>query len=155
MILTRKYILTFLYFSLTHSLTYASPCVVTIAKSVCWGDYQVHVELLDRINNQLLADTVLEKNQYWTRVTFDCKPLQVIKARAAFTPAIFKNDEGRFFMAKRFWAFPQSAPTPGSEWTFNICFDQEFSNLPMPLKANGNCACDFSKIPPVTLPAKE
>jgi len=137
--------------NLLQSISYALPCVVTLVKNTCWGDYEVHIELRN-IMSGLLADAVIPKNQYWTRVTFDCQSKQTVKAFAAFTPAIFAKDEGAFFNAKRFWLLPPEDPKAGSAWTFTIRFPDDFSNIPQPLTGGGNNCTYDSQIPPVKVP---
>ena len=129
----------------------AVPCIITIVKSDCWGDYNVHVELSEQNTNVLLADVVLPKNISFQRIQLDCKPLQEIVAKASFSPEIFEDQKGHFFAAKKAQKMPDTLPSPGSAWAFNLCYPSDFSNLPSPLKATGSCACDYSRLPTIKI----
>lgn len=128
---------------------FAVPNVITFVKNNCWLDYQVHFRIHDRTTGKHLGEVVIPKNQAWARVQFDAAENQVLAIQASFSPAIFEADKGRMYPANRFWKMPDNHPIAGSVWTFNVCFDQEFANAPMPPSATGNCACDFSRIPAI------
>jgi hypothetical protein len=129
------------------TLAHAVPCVFTVIKSDCWGDYKVQVTLSDRNANVPLHTFDLQKNDYFQRIQMDCRPSQVIAAQAQFSPPIFNGDTGKMYNANVFWMIPVVTTEPGAGWSYNICFSKDFANVPFPLGVTGNCDCDFSRVP--------
>lgn len=127
---------------------YALPCVVTVIKSPCWSDYSVTVNIMDSTYNTLLSKIVITKGTSWQRVTFDCKPSQVLSANASFTPVIWENQKDVIYQSDRFWKLPEKAPEQGALWSINMCYPMQFSNVPSPLDTT-NCDCSMDGIPPV------
>ncbi len=141
----------FLGASLFASQVMAIPCFITMVKGSCWQKYTVTVDVLDAENDQALMTITIPKGRNWTRQSFEAKPKQRFMLRATFSPTFWKTEEGRQYYAKRYWSLPEDIKGEVA-WHVGACFPGDFSGVPTPPEAAGNCSCDRREIPPVAQP---
>ncbi|MDP3269368.1 MAG: hypothetical protein Q8M40_10010 [Legionella sp.] len=126
---------------------WAINCFFTLAKDSCWTGYNVVVDVIDARTNQILTTVTVPAEKSWTRQSFVCEPSQKLMYHARFTPVFWQSDEGKTYLAKRFWSLPSIINQGDSAWNLSVCFASDFALVPFPPNATGNCACDFKDIP--------
>ena len=127
----------------------ALPCFLTMVKDNCWTNYTVTVDITNASNGQSVASINVPQGQSWARQEFNCKPADKLSFRASFTPVFWEQDEGKTYSAQRNWSLPETVAKGDTAWNITMCYSSDFSEVPLPPGASGNCACDTSKIPPV------
>ena len=126
---------------------FAFPCFYTLAKSNCWVDYDVTVNVYDTKNNQLLKTVVVPKGKAFVREAFVCEAGQTLNYTATFTPKIWENEIGAVYNAQHYWALPVELTAKTKAWEVSVCYPDAFAEVPFPPQASGNCKCDFASIP--------
>lgn len=129
--------------------SFAFPCYFTLAKDSCWTDYDVKVIVMDAVKNKELLTVNIPKGKSWVREKFTCQPEQKLFYHASFSPVFWQSEVGKTYMALRYWILPASISKDQSAWVISVCYPQDFSAVPFPPTATGNCKCDFSVIPEV------
>lgn len=127
----------------------AFPCFLTMVKDNCWTNYDVTVAVTNAATGKLITTIVVPKGQSWTRQSFACQPADTLSLSAMFTPVFWENDKGKTYPAQHNWTFPQAIAPGDTAWNINVCYSAEFSEVPLPPDAAGNCKCDMDGIPPV------
>lgn len=122
-------------------------CYMTMAKDNCWQDYTVSVDIINARTNVKILNVSIPKGEAWVRQTFDCQPGDKLMYNASFFPVFWQKDEGKTYPAQRFWSLPEQINPGDSAWNISVCFPSDFSLVPMPPQATGDCACDFAAIP--------
>lgn len=133
-------------------LSFSSPvwsfeCFLTLVKDSCWTNYTVSVDVVDASNLNTLFTVTAPAGQSWARQKFACTPEQTLQYIARFSPIFWHNDEGKTYPGLRNWTLPAKVNPGDLAWTIPICYPAEFSQVPFPPDAKGNCTCDFSSIP--------
>lgn len=144
----RKSIISLLLTSITAPV-YAFPCFFTLAKDNCWTNYDVTVRVFDSVTNQTLLNIEVPDGQSWARGQFECHTAQSLMYQATFKPIFWQADEGKKYMALRYWFLPGSIGQGVTAWEIPVCFPADFSAVPFPPEAEGSCKCDFTGIPAV------
>ncbi|WP_028388462.1 hypothetical protein [Legionella fairfieldensis] len=128
---------------------WAFPCYITLAKDSCWTNYEVTVEVMDANSNELVVTAIVPKGKSWVREPFVCQPGQKLMYQASFKPVFWQREEGKTYMALRYWLLPTEISTKDTAWELPVCYAAAFAGIPFPPDATGNCQCDFTSIPPV------
>lgn len=132
------------------SLSHAIQCYITAAKGKCWAHYDVHIEAINAANNGHLSSLNILGSMTWDRQKFPCQTQgATLNFVGKFDPVIWDDDQDRSYMAKSFKQVPELTYNPSSALEITICFNKDFSEVPIPPEFNGSCDCDFSVIPPV------
>ncbi|MGC1182370.1 hypothetical protein [Legionella sp.] len=140
---------------LTLSGLFANPlwaitCYYTLAKDNCWIKYNVTVQVVDTSTDEVLTTVTVPAGKSWARVTFPCKTNgQKLIYKAQFTPPIWESEKGHVYTAKNYWSLPKVVNPGDSAWNVSVCYPSDFSEVPYPPEATGNCKCDFSSIPEI------
>lgn len=124
-------------------------CYFTLAKDSCWSNYNVSVDVMDDNAGKVLTTVNVPAGTQWVREKFTCQPAQKLMYRARFTPVFWQNDVGKTYSADRFWFMPGTINPGDTAWNLPVCFPANFSEVPLPPDAKGNCKCDFSIIPDI------
>ena len=140
-------LLVFLLGMLVSMLATAFPCYITLVKDNCWKDYDVSVDVKDASNNKVLKTIVIAAGEAWARGQWACEPKQRLLFLAKFTPAFWKDDEGKIYSAKHYWSLPEAVTEGTTIWNIPVCYPTDFSGVPLPPDASGACQCDMTKIP--------
>jgi hypothetical protein len=131
--------------------TFASTCYMTLMKDNCWTNYDVTVTVTDASSNKLLTTINAPTANSWGRQKFDCQPGESLAFSAVFSPVFWQKDEGKHYVGSRTMRLPETMKEGHTAWTFSVCYSAAFSEVPLPPEAKGNCVCDPSGIPPVTV----
>lgn len=129
----------------------AFPCFITIVKDNCWTNYNVTVDVIDANTDKVLTTVVVPKGKPWVRSSFEATPRQQFMLRATFNPAFWKQDEGKQYFAKRYWALPEAVVGETTAWHVGACYPEQFLDVPMPPDAGSQCKCDKREIPEVQM----
>ena len=105
--------------------------------------------IIDEDTKKQVTMVEIPKNEFWGRQTFNCEPGQKLMSQAIYDPIFWDSEKGKVYTSKRFLALPTSIKPDDKAWNISVCFPNDFSSVPFPPDANGNCGCDFSKVPPV------
>jgi hypothetical protein len=132
------------------SNAYALDCVITSVKNSCWKDYEATITLRDVQTKQDITTFKIPKDQMWGRTTISCHPGQILDAKVSFSPDIWEGDGSKVYYSKRIWTLPGRAPGREFSWTLNMCFADDFSRMPEPIKSKG-CFCDPKAAPPIEI----
>lgn len=135
--------------------SWSMTCELTLAKDSCWTKYNVTVNILDPEAQKNLGSIAIPAGQQWSKTRFTCNPGEKLIFSAGFSPQFWENDPDRTYMAAHYWSLPEKINTDETAWTMSLCYPQDFSLVPYPPDAKGNCACDFSKIPATVPPVKK
>ena len=138
-----------LFLSCASMPLFAFPCVFTLAKDSCWTNYDVKVNVLDSVSNKILLTIEVPKGQSWARGNFDCHTAQSLMYQATFEPVFWQSEVGKSYNALRYWFLPGSIAQGVTAWEIPVCFPADFSSVPFPPDASGDCKCDFNSIPAV------
>lgn len=128
----------------------AITCYYTLVKDNCWTKYDVSVDIMDAATNKILKTITVPNGKSWSRQTFPCDPGQKLIYRAQFSPVFWESDKGKTYMAKNYWSLPNSFNPGDSAWNVTVCYPNDFSLVPLPPDASGNCSCDFNGIPEIS-----
>ena len=127
----------------------AFPCFLTMVKDSCWTEYNLTVAVTNGTTGQPITTVIVPEGQSWARQQFTCQPADTISLSATFTPVFWESDKGKTYPARHSWTFPQTVAAGDTAWNINVCYPLEFSEVPLPPQAGGNCKCDIDSIPPV------
>lgn len=127
----------------------AFSCYVTFAKDSCWANYNVTVNVVNASNGQVITSITAPQGKSWGRQSFSCQPAENLSFNATFTPAFWESEAGRVYKGRRDWLLPKTIEKNEAAWNITLCYAKEFSEVPLPPDARGNCACDLKSIPPV------
>lgn len=122
-------------------------CFYTLAKDSCWKDYNVSVEVTDSNTLKKLFTVDIPAGTMWVRKEFTCTASQGFLYVAKFTPSFWESEKDKPYPALRNWTLPSQINPGDLAWTLSVCFPGDFSQVPLPPKARGNCQCDFKSIP--------
>ena len=122
-------------------------CYFTLAKDSCWISYNVSVDVLDAQTDRVLTTVEVPAAKAWTRQAFTCDASQKLMYKARFTPAFWKSETGKIYSAQNYWSLPAAINTGDTAWNISVCYPADFSEVPFPPDAKGNCRCDFTVIP--------
>ncbi|RMX04474.1 hypothetical protein [Legionella jordanis] len=129
---------------------FAFPCFFTLAKDSCWTNYEVKVVVIDSNTNEPAVTIDLPKGKSWARARYECQPAQSFYYEATYQPVFWQSEIGKKYMSIRYWSMPGSIGPKEVAWNIPICFPSNFSAVPFPPDATGNCSCDWNKIPAPT-----
>ena len=125
-------------------------CYLTIVKDSCWVNYNVTTIVKDTSNGVAVASVVVPKNRTWVRVKFPCQSEQTFSFQAQYSPVMWQGTEGQQYNAQNYWQLPMlTAATPAQ--SLALCYGRDFSEVPIPPSAKGQCSCDMSSLPAVKL----
>lgn len=129
--------------------SWAFNCYYTLAKDNCWNTYDVAVDIIDGKSGAILTTVEVPKGESWTRTSFSCEPLQPLVYKARFSPVFWEQDKGKSYFSLNSWVMPETINPGDSAWNVSVCYPADFSQVPMPPEATGNCKCDFTVIPQI------
>lgn len=132
------------------TLASAFQCYLTLMKDSCWTNYNVTVTVTDTKTNQVLTTVVVAQGSQWYRQRFDCQPGQNLMFQATFLPVFWQTDQGRVFSGSHYWQLPATVQNNATAWNIPICYPADFSEVPLPPDAKGNCQCTSQDIPPLS-----
>jgi hypothetical protein len=127
----------------------AVTCYYTLVKDNCWLKYTISVDVMEAASAKILTTVTVPAQKSWTRVTFPCEKGQKLMYHARFLPSIWESEKGKVYSAKNFWSLPNEINAGDSAWNVSVCYPADFSEVPIPPEATGNCKCDFSVIPEI------
>lgn len=111
-------------------------------KSDCWKDYTVNISVTNNNTHKPVFKNIsLKKGELWSRHEFECNAREGLVYKATFSPAIWKDDAGHVYSAKRIWFMPMEVEKNVGAWNIPLCFPVHFSGVPMPLNVNKACDC--------------
>ncbi|KTD47744.1 hypothetical protein [Legionella quateirensis] len=122
-------------------------CFYTLAKDNCWTNYDVTVDVIDATNLKKVFSLTVPKGKSWGRTEFTCTKAQSLLYYARYAPVFWQSEQGKTYPALRNWTLPGKINPGDLAWTIPVCFPADFSQVPLPPDAEGNCKCDFSTIP--------
>jgi hypothetical protein len=123
------------------------PCILRLAKTDCWPNYQITLQPMDAETNQPLGKpVVLDKNAYETEVLIPCQPEQEISFVATTLPTVWGATPDTQYPSTHFWETPQQLPGGANRWIVSVCFAADFSSVPLPLSEKASCTCQFPPI---------
>lgn len=135
--------------ALVSTQVFAFPCYFTLVKDSCWANYDLKVVVMDANLNKPLVTVEVPKGKSWTRQGFTCQPGQKLMYQASYQPTFWKSEQGKTYMALRYWSLPAEISKKDTAWDIPVCFAAAFAEVPFPPDATGNCVCNFSGIPPL------
>lgn len=127
----------------------AFPCYLTVAKDSCWQDYNVKITAIDTANSKELVTINIPEGKAWGRGKFECAAKQVLAFRASFTPVFWQNDVGKVYFGQHYWVLPYQTYSNETAWNINLCYPEQFAEVPLPPVGGENCKCNMQDIPPV------
>ncbi len=122
-------------------------CYYTLVKDNCWTNYDVSVDVIDASNTNKVFSLTVPKGKSWGRVEFSCTAAQSLLYYSRYSPVFWQSEKGKTYPALRNWTLPGKINPGDLAWTIPVCFPADFSQVPLPPDAKGNCKCDFSSIP--------
>jgi len=125
-------------------------CYYTLVKDSCWTNYNVSVDVLDVAAGTVITTAIVPAGKSWTRLSFGCQPNQKLMYRAKFSPIFWASDAGKTFEAQNYLSLPAAINPQDTAWDLSSCYPADFSEVPLPPGATGNCQCDFKSIPAVS-----
>ena len=128
---------------------HAFPCFITLVKDTCWANYNVTVDVMSSENGKKRATVLIPEGTAWSREKFECKPGDTLQFQATFFPVFWEKDRDRKYAGKSNWPLPQKPKKDETAWNLVVCFAKDFSEIPFPPDAEGNCRCETKDIPPV------
>lgn len=131
------------------SLASAFQCYLTLMKDSCWTNYNVTVTVTDTKTNQVLTTVIVAQGSQWYRQSFTCQPGQNLMFQATFLPVFWQSDQGRVFSGSHYWQLPAAVQGNDTAWNVPLCYPADFSEVPLPPDATGNCQCSTKGIPPL------
>jgi hypothetical protein len=131
------------------SKVWAFPCYLTVVKGRCWvEDYDVNVTVQDASNQKTITTINVAKGKPWARASFECAPSQTLQYFATYSPSIWQNED-KSYKAKKYSVLDSEIDPTDVAWSLQICYPDDFSNVPLPPKAGADCSCDVKNIPEV------
>lgn len=127
----------------------AFPCFLTLVKDSCWTNYDLTVIVTDRSTEKQVMTIAVPQGQSWSRQKFECQPKEGLRFSASFTPVFWESDTGKTYPSRHDWTFPAAIAAGDTAWNMTICYPSEFSGVPFPPDAGGNCKCNTAIIPQV------
>ena len=127
----------------------AFQCFVTISKDNCWTNYTLKVDVSNAANKKIITSITVPQGSSWTRKKFECQAHDAILFTASFSPVFWEADIAKTYLAKKHWILPASVSHGDVAWHLNLCYPAQFAEVPLPPDANGTCACNTDKIPPI------
>ncbi|QDP73014.1 hypothetical protein FOG18_10780 [Legionella israelensis] len=124
-------------------------CYLTLVKDSCWTNYNVTVDVIDAGENKTILTIEVPAGKSWNRQQFTCEPSQRLMYKAKFTPVFWQSEKGKSYMAIRYWVLPSSIKATDVAWNVSVCYPSDFSGVPFPPDAEGNCKCDFKSLPSI------
>lgn len=100
-------------------------------------------------NQKQLAQATVEKNAKWKRISFSCQPAETLHYKAVFSPIFWQSEKGKVYNATQFWSLPAKLKAGDVAWELTICFPKDFSGVPFPPTATGNCKCQYDQVTPL------
>ena len=131
------------------SAIWSFTCYFTLVKDSCWTKYNVSVDVVDDDKSTVLTTVNVPAGTPWIRQKFTCEAKQKLMYKARFTPVFWQSDVGKTYSADRYWFMPGTINPGDTAWNIPVCFPANFSEVPFPPDAKGNCKCDFSTIPAI------
>lgn len=128
------------------------PCFFTVVKDSCWTKYDVVVNLMVASTAKTLTTVNVVDGQTWGRQAFTCQPGDIYSFNASFTPVFWQSDKNKIYNSLTHYRLPASVPEGDTAWSVTLCYPRDFSEVPYPPEASGNCVCDTSKVAPVQAP---
>ena len=132
---------------LLNSSSWAFTCYYTLAKDSCWTNYEVTVDVIDASNLKKVFSLTVPKGKSWGRAEFTCTEAQSLLYYSRYSPVFWQSEQGKTYPALRNWTLPGKINPGDLAWTIPVCFPRDFSQVPLPPDAKGNCKCDFANIP--------
>ena len=129
----------FILLSFVYSHCMAFTCYVTLMKGDCWKNYDVTIDVKNNTSEETITIDTLKKDNMWLRKKFECKPAQSLGFRATFKPKIWKNSTDKDYRRKSFIYLPKTIEQGASAWEVPVCFSSDFTEVPIPPEATGNC----------------
>ena len=126
---------------------YAFTCYATLIKDSCWLPYEVTIHIIDVQQRQEMTSVKADKGQSWARVKFDCEPGLKMLYKAEYKPVFWQSEVGRSYFAKNYWSLPMTVDKDTSAWEVQIFYPRNFSEIPFPPDAVGNCKYNLQAIP--------
>ena len=136
----------FLFSTQAMSLT----CYLAVAKDSCWLNYDVTVSVVNTSSGASVANVLIPKGTPWVRASFACQAEQTFSLQAQYSPVIWQGTEGQKYNAKNYWQL-SNITTSTQAQSLVLCYASDFAEVPIPPNAVGQCSCDVSKIPAVSL----
>ncbi|KTD30862.1 periplasmic protein [Legionella moravica] len=138
--------------ALSWLISFSSPlwsftCYYTLAKDNCWTNYDVSVDVFDATSNTKLFTITVPKGKSWGRTEFVCTAGQRLLYYSRYAPVFWQSEVGKSYPALKSWTLPRTSNPEHVAWTIPVCFTADFSQVPLPPDAKGNCKCDFGSIP--------
>jgi hypothetical protein len=125
----------------------AYPCVLRVAKTDCWPNFQITIQPVDASTQQPIgAPVVIDKNAYETEVLIPCQPQQEISFVATTLPTVWGATASTQYPSTHFWEAPKHLPAGANRWIISLCFASDFSSVPVPLSQKPTCTCSFPPI---------
>ncbi len=123
------------------------PCVLRVAKTDCWPNFQISVQPIDANTQEPLGKpVVIDKNTNETEVLIPCHPKQEISFVATTLPAVWGATSDTQYPSNHFWETPEQLPSNADRWIISLCFATDFSSVPIPLSQKATCVCSFPQI---------
>ena len=129
------------------SSVWSFPCFLTLAKDSCWTDYHVSLDVIDASTLKKIFTLEVPAGTSWGRQQFNCTPAQSLLYITRYSPVFWESDAGKTYPGLRNWTLPDKINPTDLAWTIPVCYPADFSEVPLPPTAKGNCKCDFSNIP--------
>ncbi len=127
----------------------AFPCFLTLVKDSCWTNYDLVVMVTDPTTEKVLTTVTVPQGTSWGRQQFTCQPGETLALSASFSPLFWETDKGKTYAAQHSWSLPTTITKGDTAWNITVCYPKEFSEVPFPPNASGDCKCDTDHIPPV------
>lgn len=153
--MNRKIILSSILIGIGFSMqASAFTCFLTLVKNSCWTNYDVTVELTNASTGDSMVKALAPKGKTYVREQFTCEAAQAFNFSATFLPIIWESEKGKHYPGKTTWSLPPEIAKGDTAWNVTMCYPEEFSGVPYPSEASGNCKCDNINLPPIPVPAK-
>jgi hypothetical protein len=124
------------------------PCFFTVVKDSCWTKYNVEVNLIVSSTAKTLTTVNVVDGQIWGRQAFACQPGDIYSFSASFTPVFWQSDKNKKYKSLTHYQLPVSVSQGDTAWNVTLCYPRDFSEVPYPPEASGDCVCDTSKVAP-------
>jgi hypothetical protein len=128
---------------------FAFPCFITLAKDSCWDGKEVTMNVWETSSNKKVVTVKLGAKEWWSREIFECKPHEILRFDAQFSPVFWQDDQGKVYPGHSYWTLPTEAKPDEKAWSLQVCFAKDFIQVPLPPEAKGNCTCNFEQIPSI------
>jgi hypothetical protein len=132
-----------------YTSSYAIQCFFTMVKDSCWKDYNLSVDLINAKTGKNILTVLIPQGQLWIRQPFKCSAGDTLSLQATFNPAFWESDADKVYSGQHYWGLPKVLQEGEVAWNVTICYPKEFSAVPLPPDASGNCGCNVNDIPAV------